>query len=68
MIKRGWAKCGLLRSFDRAFQAEAMEANSESSFFVGGDNICEDLQEFEEDWDDLFDDVDVFEMIEKLTM
>jgi hypothetical protein len=43
MIKRCWEKCGLLKSFDRAFQAEAMEANSELSLFAGGDNICEDF-------------------------
>ena len=61
----------MLRSFDKAFQAEAIEANLKSSLFVGGDNNCkefEELEELDEDWDDLFDDVDVLEMMVKLTM
>ena len=39
MIRRGWAKCRLLRSFNKAFQVEAIKANLESSLCVGGDNI-----------------------------
>lgn len=33
MIVKGWEKCGLLRAFDKAFQAEAMESHSHSSLF-----------------------------------
>lgn len=61
MIVKGWGKCGLLRVFDRAFQAEAMESHSHTSLF-SDTNTNDEHEEFSDDideWEELFEDEDI---------
>ena len=69
MIRKGWEKCGLLRAFERRFQASAMEENAKCSFFAekasdttGSEELVED--EDYDDLEDLFDD-EVMDMMAK---
>ena len=65
MIVKGWDKCGLLRSFDKDFQAKAMESNADASLFTGLDNICEIIDEDHLDLQEFFEDSEVFDMMVK---
>lgn len=64
MIVKGWDKCGLLRSFERNFQAEAMESHAYNSLFTGVDDQNEDVEDIQE-LDELFETDDILEMMAK---
>ena len=65
MIVKGWDKCRLLRSFDKEFQAKAMESNANASLFTGLDNTCKIIDEDHLDLQELFEDTEVFDMMVK---
>ena len=69
MIRKGWEKCGLLRAFEKSFQASAMEKNTKCFFFaekasdtIGSEELVEDKAY--DDLKDLFD-VEVMDMMAK---
>jgi len=51
LIIKGWKKCGLLKSFEKEFQLEAMETHTRSSLFsdVASTNSSEQCKKEEED-------------------
>jgi hypothetical protein len=64
MIVKGWEKCGLLRAFDKMFQAEAMESHAHNYLFsdTNMDDQHEDLEDIQE-WQELFEDADIMELM-----
>jgi hypothetical protein len=65
MIIKGWEKCGLLRPFDKIFQAEAMECNSHNSLFsdVNVDEEHEESLDDIDEWEELFEDEDIMDLM-----
>ena len=66
-IVKGSEKCGLLRSFARNFQAEAMESHAKNSIFFNSsvDDQNEDVEDIQE-WEELFKDDDIIELMARL--
>jgi hypothetical protein len=61
MVKVGWSKCGLLRSFDPEFQKDAMIQNMKTPLFKEDTNIQVDTSKNIED-----EDIDVEESLEAI--
>ena len=69
MIINKWEKCGLLRAFERTFQASAMEENAKCSFLAQKAFDTIESEEFikNKDYNDLEDlfDAEVMDMMAK---
>ena len=61
MVKEGWSKCGLLRSFDPEFQKDVMIQNMKSLLFKKDTSIQVDTNKNIED-----EDIDVEDSLEAI--
>jgi hypothetical protein len=61
MIIEVWEPCGLVRAFEKNFQASPMKENAKCSLFASAFNVVSEEISWDnhEDWEDLFHDVEI---------